>query len=54
VATATSVPEPTAVKAAQAPNIDQQFIDMMVPHHLSAVEIAKIAADRGEHPEINQ
>lgn len=31
---------------------DQQFIDMMVPHHLSAVEMAKIAADRGEHPEI--
>jgi uncharacterized protein (DUF305 family) len=31
---------------------DQQFIDMMVPHHLSAVEMAKIAAVRGEHPEI--
>jgi uncharacterized protein (DUF305 family) len=31
---------------------DQQFIDMMLPHHLSAVEMAKIAADRGEHPEI--
>jgi uncharacterized protein (DUF305 family) len=31
---------------------DQQFIDMMVPHHMSAVEMAKIAADRGEHPEI--
>jgi uncharacterized protein (DUF305 family) len=25
---------------------------MMVPHHLSAVEMAKIAADRAEHPEI--
>jgi uncharacterized protein (DUF305 family) len=31
---------------------DQRFIDMMVPHHLAAVEMAKIAADRGEHPEI--
>ena len=31
---------------------DQQFIDMMVPHHLSAVEMAKIAVDRGEHPEL--
>lgn len=31
---------------------DQRFIDMMVPHHLSAVEMAKIAAVRAEHPEI--
>jgi uncharacterized protein (DUF305 family) len=33
---------------------DQQFIDMMVPHHLGAVEMAKIAQQRGERPEIKQ
>ena len=31
---------------------DQQFIDMMVPHHQGAVEMAKIAQQRGEHAEI--
>jgi len=31
---------------------DQQFMDMMVPHHQAAVEMAKTAAMRGEHPEI--
>ncbi len=31
---------------------DQQFIDMMVPHHLGAVEMAKIAQSRAEHPEL--
>lgn len=35
-------------------SFDRQFIDMMVPHHQSAVEMAKIAQDRGEHPEIKQ
>ncbi len=32
--------------------IDRQFIDMMVPHHQGAVEMAKIAQTRAEHPEI--
>ena len=32
--------------------LDQQFIDMMVPHHQAAVEMAKIAQMRGEHPEV--
>lgn len=31
---------------------DEQFIDMMVPHHMSAVAMAQIAPTRGEHPEI--
>jgi uncharacterized protein (DUF305 family) len=31
---------------------DRQFIDMMVPHHEGAVEMAKVAQERGEHPEI--
>ena len=33
---------------------DRQFVDMMVPHHQGAVEMAKIAQDRGEHQEIRQ
>jgi uncharacterized protein (DUF305 family) len=31
---------------------DQQFIDMMVPHHQGAVEMAKIAQQRAQRPEI--
>ena len=31
---------------------DQLFIDMMTPHHEGAVEMAKIAQQRAEHPEI--
>src|SRR5262245_7074093 len=31
---------------------DQQFIDMMVPHHQGAVEMALTAQERAEHPEI--
>ena len=33
---------------------DQQFIDMMVPHHEGAVAMAEIARTRGEHPEVKQ
>jgi len=31
---------------------DQQFIDMMVPHHQGAVEMGKIAQQRAQKPEI--
>jgi uncharacterized protein (DUF305 family) len=31
---------------------DQQFIDMMVPHHQGAVEMAKVAQQRAQKPEI--
>ena len=34
--------------------IDQQFIDMMVPHHESAIAMAEIAQDRAEQPELQQ
>jgi uncharacterized protein (DUF305 family) len=37
-----------------AASLDQQFIDMMVPHHQGAVEMATIAQQRAEHPEIKQ
>ena len=31
---------------------DEQFIDMMVPHHQAAVEMARIAQTRAQRPEI--
>jgi uncharacterized protein (DUF305 family) len=39
--------------ASSAP-FDQQFIDMMVPHHQGAIEMAKIAQQRGEHAEVKK
>lgn len=33
---------------------DELFINMMVPHHEGAVEMAKIALERAEHPEIKE
>ena len=35
-----------------AASFDQQFIDMMVPHHQGAIEMARIALARGEHAEL--
>ena len=43
-----------AVTRTQPMSFDAQFIDMMVPHHQGAVEMAKIAQERAEHPEITQ
>ena len=34
--------------------IDQAFIDMMVPHHESAIAMAELAQERAEHPELQQ
>ena len=42
-----------AAGAKSAP-FDQQFIDMMVPHHEGAVEMARIAEQRSQRPEIRQ
>lgn len=36
----------------QATEFDRQFIDMMVPHHQSATEMAKLALTRSMRPEI--
>lgn len=33
---------------------DERFIDAMVPHHEGAVEMARVAVEHGEHPEIRQ
>jgi uncharacterized protein (DUF305 family) len=35
-------------------DFDQMFINMMVPHHQGAVEMARIARERAEHPEIKE
>jgi uncharacterized protein (DUF305 family) len=33
---------------------DERFIDAMVPHHQGAVEMAEVALDNAEHPELRQ
>lgn len=33
---------------------DERFIDMMVPHHQGAIDMAKVAQEKAEHPEIKQ
>ena len=38
----------------QPMSFDAQFIDMMVPHHQGAVDMARVAQQRAEHPEIAQ
>jgi uncharacterized protein (DUF305 family) len=43
-----------AAVRSQPMSFDAQFIDMMVPHHQGAVEMAKIAQQRAEHLEIAQ
>jgi uncharacterized protein (DUF305 family) len=58
----TQRPAPDAVSGSQHENraasttrqaeFDQQFIDMMVPHHEGAVEMARIALARAAHQEI--
>lgn len=35
-------------------SLDLMFIDMMVPHHQGAVEMARIALERAEHPEVKE
>ncbi len=43
---------PTAATRATASAFDQQFIDMMAPHHQGAVAMAQIALTRAQHPQI--
>jgi len=44
----------SAPPAQQAASFDQMFIDMMVPHHQGAIEMAQIAQQRAEHSEIKK
>jgi uncharacterized protein (DUF305 family) len=46
-------PAPSA-GAAGAAEYDQGFIDAMVPHHQAAIEMAKVALEKAEHPELRQ
>ena len=48
-----SMPTTTA-GAAGAAEYDQTFIDAMVPHHQAAIDMAKIAQQQAEHPELKQ
>lgn len=50
-----AVVKATAVAAAPAgPEFDLQFIDMMVPHHEGALEMAQVAQGRTRRPEIRR
>lgn len=48
----------TSTTAAPTPvadmEFDQMFIDMMVPHHEAAIEMAQIAQEKAEQPELKQ
>ena len=43
---------PALSPQAPSPAFDQQFIDMMAPHHQGAVAMAQIALTRAPHPQI--
>lgn len=51
-ASETSAASPAPSASAEGAAIDLAFIDMMVPHHQSAVEMAKLATERAQHPEL--
>lgn len=34
--------------------VDRHFIEMMIPHHENAIEMAKLALNRAKHPEIKK
>ncbi len=51
----TGTPDPSrsvGAPQADASAFDQAFIDMMVPHHQSATEMAMLARERAEHEEL--
>lgn len=41
-----------AMSSGDAMSLDQQFIDMMVPHHQAAVAMAEVALAKAEHAEV--
>ena len=43
---------PAAATPAPAESFDLAFIDMMIPHHRSAIAMAQVALLRAEHPEV--
>lgn len=44
----------TGAETGSSDQVDELFINMMVPHHEGAVEMALIAQERAERPEIRQ
>jgi len=52
VAPMSAATRPAAAMRATAPAFDQQFIDMMAPHHQGAVVMAQVALTRAQHPQI--
>jgi uncharacterized protein (DUF305 family) len=49
----TASPSPSPSDAS-ASDIDRAFIDMMVPHHQAAIEMAELALERAERPELRE
>jgi len=49
---ATALPATVGAATSAAMPFDEQFIDMMAPHHMGAVAMAQIALTRAEHPEL--
>lgn len=45
---------PGVERSSRKPVFDKHFIDFMVPHHQSAIEMAKIALERANHEEIRE
>jgi uncharacterized protein (DUF305 family) len=46
---------PTSKPTSEASmEFDRMFIDMMVPHHQAAIEMALVAQEKAEHPELKQ
>lgn len=39
---------------AQANGVDRAFAEQMIPHHQGAVEMAQMALERAEHPELRE
>lgn len=50
----TAATRPAAQAWAVVAPFDRQFIDMMVPHHQSAVAMARVALTRAQHPQIER
>ena len=44
---------PADARVAAAP-FDEQFIDTMAMHHMSAIDMARVALDRAEHPRVRR
>jgi uncharacterized protein (DUF305 family) len=50
----TSPPAPTSTTAPEHNDQDVTFAQMMIPHHLQAVEMSKLAATRTENAEVRK